>query len=833
MDDIRTEVVTGKYTDDENSDALSEYQGIILWPRRSYLYRISFHFLMPLYVIFLLGFSSPFWMKRLQVDKHRGYYNKVDKVDVSIGLWRVCEGSDFSNIMDCTSLPDSTSYEMACQAMMCLSLIFSSFSILFGLYENCATIYDTEDGSESKTKWPEMNAIAAGIFGLIGVGMYGVIIIEIAREGSGSVHWAFPVTTVTVTGFIVCGILMAISNPIQAQTQNYPGQIMRLPRQNSLRLREPSIQDRLVVMNDSSGQQSGTQTPSTLYGMAGSNAEVKESQVFPRSESCLSAHMSSPDLFTASSQPLAPSNGQRGTHVVETHDAYVSTYDAARRQAVKQQIQNKAAQRRSWHFDDRSGAYIVSDLINTRPTVRSPVDSSGEIEKEVVKPPVPPRKDKMAPQPNPNRLAKNSTLQAIPDENVDLMVLDDPVVMAPNATELDQPSMKPVVQKNADSAKSTNPFINDIPEDQSDQASILTAGQEEFIRQDSWENQPWPDPPSEKEILEHIQSAQLTSNAASSTAQSNSVPESLQYQPQNQASLTRKQGRALSSKCPASDGGDGVPAKVPPRMRPSERQNKRKTNAKPAPVPDSHVPVLKEYDNPLFKSSTPEDRRSNHFSEEFSMKLCDSTSFVNPSPQSPPPYYTVVDNAQADLTSHRRHSSHYSYSPQLDNRENVQLSKRPVSLENGQDFPPRNGNKPYVDTAKKRPKAKPKSSSQQNGAVKSRPRQVKREHNQRKTGHPEGANTLQHQKAQSPHGGPYYGSSPDLVNKSPKTGRRDLTNNLPTNGSCYDEKPRGPGSRSYTPTNYRTSPYAFDSNRQSPYYASGPVNQYHWADSDL
>ncbi|KAI8789555.1 Keratinocyte-associated protein 2, partial [Biomphalaria glabrata] len=64
---------------------------------------------MPLYVIFLLGFSSPFWMKRLQVDKHRGYYNKVDKVDVSIGLWRVCEGSDFSNIMDCTSLPDSTS----------------------------------------------------------------------------------------------------------------------------------------------------------------------------------------------------------------------------------------------------------------------------------------------------------------------------------------------------------------------------------------------------------------------------------------------------------------------------------------------------------------------------------------------------------------------------------------------------------------------------------------------------------------------------------------------------------------------------------------------------
>ncbi|KAH9492364.1 Keratinocyte-associated protein 2 [Bulinus truncatus] len=187
MDDIRTEVV--KYTDDENSGcAFSESQGTVL--------------------------------KSEKVDKYRGHYNHVDKVDVSIGLWRVCEGSDFSNIKDCTVLPNTTSYYMACQSMLCLSLIFTIFSIIFGLYENCATMYENEDGTETKTKWPEMNAIAAGIFGLIGVGMYGVLIIEIARGGDGSVHWAFPVTTVSVTGFIVCGILMAIANPIHTRKEH-------------------------------------------------------------------------------------------------------------------------------------------------------------------------------------------------------------------------------------------------------------------------------------------------------------------------------------------------------------------------------------------------------------------------------------------------------------------------------------------------------------------------------------------------------------------------------------------------------------------------------------
>jgi hypothetical protein len=51
---------------------------------------------------------------------------------------------------------------------------------------------------------------------MIGVGMYGAIIIELAKGGDGAVHWAFPVTTISATGFIVCGILMAIANPIHA-----------------------------------------------------------------------------------------------------------------------------------------------------------------------------------------------------------------------------------------------------------------------------------------------------------------------------------------------------------------------------------------------------------------------------------------------------------------------------------------------------------------------------------------------------------------------------------------------------------------------------------------
>ncbi|KAH9492366.1 hypothetical protein Btru_026361 [Bulinus truncatus] len=699
-------------------------------------------------------------------------------------------------------------------------------------------------GAETKTKWPEMNAIAAGIFGLIGVGMYGVLIIEIARGGDGSVHWAFPVTTVSVTGFIVCGILMAIANPIHTQTQSYPGQIMSLSRQNSLRLREPSMQDRLVVLNDSSGQPSGVQTPSTLYGITGVNSDARESNFLPRSESCLSSHMSSPDLFTASSPPLGLPHGQTGTHVVLTHDTYVTGYDAARRQTVKQQIQNKAAQRRSWHFDDRSGAYIVSDLINARSVGAAPTDDEkgggGGRPQEVVKPPVPPRRDKMQ-APNPNKpLSKNRKLQAIPDENMDLMVLDDPEVKSPISSDQERNSSRPAEGKPPEVIKNTNPFIDEPQDLARNNAANLDVAQENFVRQDSWENQPWPDPPSETEILEQIASGD------GSVSQSNNVPESLQYQPQNYASLTRKQVQESAVKISVPEGSESVAPKhiaITSRhmIKQADRHTKRKPNMKhPPPLPESQVPVLKEYDNPLFKSPTPEDKRANTFNEEFTLTVCDSTSFINPSPQPPPDYYSVVNSMQSEPSSYRRHSSHYNYSPKLDNREGgVQLTKRPVSFENGHDAIPGHAgqsNKHQGEAVKKQSKVKAKSKSQQNGAVKSRPRQVKREHNQRRTGHSDAANTLQHQKPPpSVQGGSTcYGSSPDLVIRSPKAGRRGmLTNTLPANRTDYEDSNRNISSRANSAADYVPSTYGYDSNRQSPYYASGPVNQYHLGDSDL
>ncbi|CAL1538263.1 unnamed protein product [Lymnaea stagnalis] len=853
MDDIRTEVVNGKYTDDENSDAFSEYQGTILWPRRSMLYRISFLALLPLFVIFLLGFSSPFWMKKHQVDKYRGHYNLVEKVDVSIGLWRVCEGTDFSDIKDCTTLPNTNSYDMACQSMLCLSLIFTTFSIIFGLYENCATMYDIDDGNEAKTKWPEMNAIAAGVFGLVGVGMYGVTIIQMAREGDGSVDWAFPVTTISVTGFIVCGILMAIANPIHATTQGYPGQIMSLSRQSSLRVREPSIQDRLVVVNDVTIQTSGAPAPSTLYGITGGGPEAKEHQFIPRSDSCLSSHMSSPDLFTASSQAAGAPHGQRGTHVVETHDcqdAYVSTYDASRRNNVKQQIQNKAAQRRSWHFDDRSGAYIVSDLINSR-GFNTEVKATRE--QDGVKPPVPPRRDKLQPQQHSIRPSLTQTLHIIPDESADLMLLDDPIVMAPNKFGRNSKPGSPEIQQKPVAGRSTNPFIADSETASEGQAQNPKILQHSSISNESWESQPWPDPPTESEILEHI--APEGDSPASNVAvqHTNSVPESLQYQPQNYASLSRKptqDGHTKSSYIKTDDLCSSRPTDAhrgSSKSKPVERQHKssRKASTKGNPAPESHVPVKQEYDNPLFKSPTPEERRAASFGEDFSLQICDSTSFIHPSPQPPPSYYTVVDTMQSDPASYRRHSSHYSHSPNLDARDAVQQASRPVSSEHGVDAPPAYTRHPRPnkeDTATKKPsasskdKSKPGKHQNQNGGVKSRPRQVKREHNQRRIGQADVGGTLPQPKPPSPHG-TYFGSSPDLVSKSPKVGRRMVASSGPANGGVFEQgdcNRNVSNSRTNTPTEYRSSPYGYDTNRQSPYYASRPASQYaHWGDSDL
>ncbi|XP_035827151.1 uncharacterized protein LOC101849629 [Aplysia californica] len=874
MDEIRTEVVSDKYTDDDSSDVASDMQGAILWPRRSLLYRICFLALLPIFAIFLLGFSCPFWMKKHKVTKYRGHYNVIDQVDVSVGVWRVCEGMDFGDITDCTSIPDLTSYMMACQSMLCLCLIFTVFSLVFGLYENCATRYDMEDGSEAKTKRPEVNAIIAGVFGMIGIGLYGSLIISEIRDGAGAVQWAFPVTAASVTGLIICGILMAIANPIHAGSPSYPGQVMSLSRQNSSR--EPSMQDRLVSANSSIGHQSPvTQHGHTLYGVTADSPENRDRHrsELQRSDSFLSSHMSSPDLFTAVSQdPSLSHSAARGAHATDRYDTYVSTADqGSRRQALKQQLQqDRGAQRRSWHFDDRTGAYIVSDLINSRPCPPVPTSSEGRGQRLEggQKPPVPPRRDKMAvSQTSPSRGASSPAshaLQTIPDETADLMLLDDPVVIAPSSTQGSTSgtatnTTTTTVDINLLHRRSTNPFLN---EDDPGPPSLQAPSPQDLLqseaRGDSWENQPWPDPPS---FIEHVGEQQPTpaaSDVSDSTprespviAGGDNVPESLQYQPQNNASMTRKKKRERAPPIPyngssssSTSGGGGVatePRRQQPRSYRLEGVSSVPRNSARAPAPDPVVPVQKEYDNPLFKSPQTDDGRGAEFVDDFALKICDSTSFVHPLPDPPP--YSVVDVNHDAPPQYRRHSSHYSRSPDYESHLGDpqppyhQPAPQPrVISRDGQTYvstpsynnnaKPSKGDKTKRHSASRDKTGHSDKKHNNSGGIKSRPRQVKREHQQRR-GQPDSNGQPQQPTSHLPQG--YYSSNPDLSSKSPILDRRHRR------GESYEHGDyRLANGRATQPPEYRARAYVPDSNtnsRQSPYYAN--PNSYHWGDSDL
>ncbi|RUS83282.1 hypothetical protein EGW08_008962 [Elysia chlorotica] len=799
-------------------------------------------------------------MRKHQVDKYRGHY-QVMKVDVTIGLWKVCEGSDFNDISDCTSLPDISSYMMACQAMHCLCFIFTFFSLVFGLYENCATRYDIDEGGDARTKRPEMNAITAGVFGLIGICMYGVTIINVSRNGEGAVHWAFPVTAGTVTGIIVCGILMAIANPISSSTQNFPGQMMSLSRQSSVHVREPSAQDRLVSLNES--QSSSQQPPggavggagaSTQYGVTTMNADTPQrrpkrptlpgfSPFMPRSDSCLSSHVSSPDLYTSASTGTdtylgtdRESNGSRQATqvVVETHDIGSGgddDCDSKRSTRSKQRRIQSAAQRRSWHFDDRTDATDAIDLVDA---TSSRLATSQRQQK---KPPVPPRRDKQGSLPGiafpPGGASTN-----------DLVELN--VASATGFVAKHRESSIPRQDVSQDQIKkrNTNPFLDDCAVQPSPgvplpplpppppPASLKPSGDARHVgnatsqSNESWDSQPWPDPPlppppPESSLADGEQGEQ---HQGAST--SNNVPESLQYLPNS--SLSRRTDKnndsqrgnvqtqeQRSSNVDMSQHGTTTAAGQQDLSRISLTSSSKQTPEirPPAVKPKGKappVPFLREYDNPLFNNQSTDERRAQAYEDGFTPPMgrhTAATSFINPTvqssipPSNPPPYYSVVNTLEFEHSPYRRHSAHYAYPHPFDHGRSCSPPKYAR---------PRQPNGDVLDPQSHPPRG--------NGSAnKSRPRQVKREHQQRRNNN----NPSDNHDAQR-HGDPYYGSSPDLMTRSPRVARKRLD---ATGGGDRESPRRG------------RATHQRDDRRQygqvePKKYAVGHF-QPHWADSDL
>ena len=659
---------------------------------------------------------------------------------------------------------------------------------------------------------------------------------------------------------------------------------MSLSRQNSVHTREPSAQDRLVSLNES--QSSSQQPPggavggagaSTQYGVTSMNSDTPRrrpqrptlagfSPFMPRSDSCLSSHVSSPDLYTSASTGTETylgtdrdsAEGRHCTQVmVETHDIGAGGDDDSYSRkgsrskppsASTLRRMQAASQRRSWHFDDRTDISDASDLIDITTNSRLPTS-----QRQQKKPPVPPRRDKQGSLPG---------LPLPPDATDSRDLLEMNGASSPSFVTKGRESSVPrqgVTQGDQPKMRSTNPFLDDSivqttpgvplppppPPPIAPKPSMKTSGvmhhadDTNCANTESWENQPWPEPPPPPPpppLPESPVSSDAEAEGANSgTSKLNNVPESLQYLPNNSLRRPKKgqdgQGSFQMQEQRSVDTDNQVPVSIisagqqDVARRSSTPSSKQVTeNRQPSNLPSAKtkrqappVPIMREYDNPLFNDQSVDERRAKAYKDGFTPPVSrhtTATSFINPSihsstnPSNPPPYYSVVNTLESEPTSYRRHSTHYGYAhPLEDPRSNSPPKYARPRQPNGnvyenENHPCRGGNSNSTST-------------------KSRPRQVKREHQQRRNNNNNPSDSQNPQRQPSPRD-QYYGSSPDLMSRSPRVSRKRLDGTGGGDGSSP---------RRARPNRQREDhrPYG---HVEPTKYAAGNFPP-HWADSDL
>ena len=468
----------------------------------------------------------------------------------------------------------------------------------------------------------------------------------------------------------------------------------------------------------------------------------------PRGESVL--HVSSPDLFLAINRNRGAAGASSEADQVDQR-----TPGITRPQALRQHIYDPSTVRRSWHFDDKNGAYTVTNLI----TDMSP--ESDRSKTQGFKPPVPPRRDKVTSDVTASRgsLKKPSPPEA--EETTDLMLLDDmssPVKSTPNSKPAEQTTTTTQVDINPFIKKNTNPFISDDTQAYGKQNTPGYVKQDDSLSR-SWDSQPWPDPPSFIELPgEDDPSGSSISGSTARESPSvlggDDVPESLQYQPQNTTSA-----KPTANKNSRHSKSHNERSEIP---KPTAGYHYvHDTSSKP-------IPPVKEYDNPMFMAQNANSGRDIERESDFTREICDSTSFVHPLPNKPPyPHSGVVHNYPPPdyrPRSNEPNSVHKQYQHQLpqrlvhnDNQIYISSSSSNGSTRSYQEDRSRSS----------RPSSfREKTSSTDNRPQKhgrSRPRQVKRENTARRGGGDK-------QTTWVPQG--YYSSNPDLSSKSPTLDRR-------------------------------------------------------------
>lgn len=429
--------------------------------------------------------------------------------------------------------------------------------------------------------------------------------------------------------------------------ETFPGQVINLSRQNSLKGRQPTIQDRLVTSGECVIQINGTQASGTTYGVTDSNFDLKEVSLLNRSGS--SSDVSTPDGMLTASRDLDLSNSNKSLHVVDTRDIHSRLHDLSQKVDLMQQ--KRTAKGQSLQCEAGMEPDNVNDLFDATFDDILISDASSYSDNENFKLLESPRRDKNTLLFNSDSRNVGQSLKLRNTEPADLMVLDE-FLVKPTAKDNVPGAMaeRALLQK-----RTFNPFL----EDGAVSLPNVNELQRSTVSNSSWESQPWPDPPLENEILDQPLLNVPTNRSSTpddpsskcSEPQFKTSAERLQCQPQSQTvqykKLTQDQISNVSystSKPVASKPNSSKSNQIKP--------NKKTTDKKSSSPNKTQSAARKDYDNPLFESQIPEMDKSDNTEKSVSIQKCQSSALVRPSTEkSSIPCYTATEPIQAKSES--------------------------------------------------------------------------------------------------------------------------------------------------------------------------------------
>ncbi|KAK7090232.1 uncharacterized protein [Littorina saxatilis] len=179
---------------------------------RSLGYKIGVVCLFLLTVMFLVGFSAPFWIENPNSNGYDSnlfldveYYSKVKN---TTGLWMYCETRLDTGESQCHAFHgDIEAWLHGVRAVECGCLILLVAACVICLAFNCCR---SQPGEHNRTL--EVVAAIGGLLGLIGIIVYNVMENNAIGEQDISFSWAFYFTTVVCSVVVIVAVIISISN---------------------------------------------------------------------------------------------------------------------------------------------------------------------------------------------------------------------------------------------------------------------------------------------------------------------------------------------------------------------------------------------------------------------------------------------------------------------------------------------------------------------------------------------------------------------------------------------------------------------------------------------